>query len=281
MKSPFQRTIAEHPVLSFFISSYAVAWIIWITVGRLYPSLLPPLALLGAWAPTLSAVLLTGVIDGKTGIRKLLRRGLYWRVGIQWYAIVLLAIALIGAAAIALHVAFGGGVPTPALPAGLPAGRVYVFLPILFLSNVILGGPIAEEFGWRGFALPRLQARTGAFFAGVVIGILWGVWHLPFFLFPEGASVVGNIPFIWYLPLVTAWSILFVWIYNNTQGSILMMILFHAAINTTMGSLGLFQIATQGVRPLVLDVVLTWVAVAAIAVVFGPARLTRQPESDA
>jgi membrane protease YdiL (CAAX protease family) len=157
--------------------------------------------------------------------------------------------------------------------------QLYIFLPILYLSNIFIGGPIAEEFGWRGFALPKLQARIGALYAGLLIGVIWGLWHLPFFIFPEGASVIGNIPFVWYLPLVTAWSVLFTWIYNNTNGSVLMMILFHAAINTTLGSLGLFQITSEGARPLLLNVVLTWVVVAIIAAVFGSAQLSRKRTS--
>ena len=91
--------------------------------------------------------------------------------------------------------------------------------------------------------------------------------------------MIGNVPFVWYLPLVTAWSVLFTWIYNNTNGSVLMMILFHAAINTTLGSLGLFQITSEGVRPLLINVVLTWGVVAIIAAVFGSAQLSRKRTS--
>jgi membrane protease YdiL (CAAX protease family) len=276
MNSSLRIRVKQHPLISFFILSYAIAWTVWILIGILAPNLLPTLSLIGAWAPTMSAVLLTGVISGKSGVRNLLGRGLSWRVGIRWYIIVLFGIALIGMAALALHVALGGTVPQPNLPAGMPANQWYVFLPIIYLINIFIGGPIAEEFGWRGFALPRLQAKIGSLYAGLVIGLIWGLWHLPFFIFPEGAPVVGNIPFIWYLPLLVGWSVLFAWIYNNTNGSVLMMILFHAAINTTMGSLGLFQIATEGVRPLLFNIILTWVVVAIIAAVYGSAQLTRR-----
>jgi len=275
MNSPTRTWFKQHSLIAFFALSYAIAWVIWILAGILAPDLLTALILVGVWAPTVSAILLTGIISGKAGIRELLRRGLYWRVGIQWYAIVLFGIALIGAAAIAIHVALGGTVPQLTIP----SGQLYILLPILYLSNIFIGGPIAEEFGWRGFALPKLQARIGALYAGLLIGVIWGLWHLPFFIFLEGASVIGNIPFVWYLPLVTAWSVMFAWIYNNTNGSVLMMILFHAAINTTLGSLGLFQITSEGARPLLLNVVLTWVVVAIIAAVFGSAQLSRKRTS--
>ena len=138
-----------------------------------------------------------------------------------------------------------------------------------------MGGPIAEELGWRGFALPRLQARIGALAAGLVIGVAWGLWHLPFFLFGEGASVVGGMPFVWYVLLIVAWSVLMTWVYNNTRGSVLLAILFHAAINTTMGSLGLAQ-ASEGNQLLGLNVALTWLVVAVVSILFSPMRLVHK-----
>jgi membrane protease YdiL (CAAX protease family) len=101
------------------------------------------------------------------------------------------------------------------------------------------------------------------------------LWHLPFFLFAEGASVIGDIPFVWYLLLVVAWSVLMTWVYNNARGSVLLAILFHAAINTTMGSLGLAQ-ASEGHQLVGLNVALTWLVVAVVAILFGPVRLTHK-----
>jgi membrane protease YdiL (CAAX protease family) len=264
----------QHPTGAFFILSYAIAWAIWIPTGVLAPHLLPVLSLPGAWAPTVSAIALTGMIEGKAGVRSLLRRALLWRVGVQWYAVAVFGVALIGWAAIALHVALGGTVPQPDLPSGAPAEMLPVVLPILFLSNVFVGGPIAEELGWRGYAQPRLQVRIGALAAGLVTGVAWGLWHLPFFLFAGGASVVGGMPFVWYALLVTAWSVLMAWVCNHTRGSVLLAILFHAAINTTLGSLGLAR-TSEGNQLVVLNVALTWVVVAAIAILFGPAHLVR------
>ena len=98
---------------------------------------------------------------------------------------------------------------------------------------------------------------------------------MPFFLFGEGASVVGGLPFVWYVLLVTAWSVLMTWVYNNAGESVLLMVLFHAGINTTMGSLGLAR-ASAGSRLVVLNVALTWLVVAAVAIWFGPARLVHK-----
>lgn len=280
MSSPIRTWFKRYPLVTFFILTYVIAWTILIPLGVFLPHLLTnPVILIGGWSPTISAIILTGLTSGKAGVRELLRRGLRWWVGIHWYLVVFFGIAIIGAGAIALNVLLGGTVPQLNLPTGVPSEPLYVIIPILFLSNIFIGGPIAEEFGWRGFALPRLQARIGALFAGLVIGVIWGLWHLPFFIFSEGAPVVGNLPFLWFLLLAVAWSVLFTWVYNNTKGSVLMMILFHTAINTTLGSLGLFQITSEGTRPLILNVMLTWIVVAIVVAVFGPTCLARTRKS--
>jgi membrane protease YdiL (CAAX protease family) len=276
MNKSLRIWIMEHPLLSFFVLSFVFAWGVWIITGLLNPGLLPAMALVGAWSPTLSALLITGVIKGKSGVSDLLKRGLQWRVSVKWYLIAFFSIAIIGLAGIGIHTALGGEMPRPALPGGMPVDQLYLFLPVIYLINIFIGGPIAEEFGWRGFALPRLQSSIGAAWAAIVIGIIWGVWHLPFFLFPDAGLVVGNIPFGFYLPLVTAWSVLFAWIYNNTRGSVLLMILFHAAINTTLGSLGLANSLSGGFQLLIINLILTWIAVGVVILVFGPSQLTRK-----
>jgi hypothetical protein len=107
------------------------------------------------------------------------------------------------------------------------------------------------------------------------------VWHLPFFVFAGGASVVGNLPFAAFVLLTTAWAVLFAWVYNNTGGSVVLTILYHAAVNTTLGTLGLLQPAAAGLRPLGFALLLMWALIGAVAVVYGPARLTRpRPAAD-
>lgn len=278
MSSSSRSLISEHPVSSFFILTFLIAWLIWIPCGFFAPDLLPVLTLPGAWAPTLSAVILTGILSGRAGIRQLLGRLFRWRAGLLWYLVTLFGIAAIAFSAVALNSLLGGTAPTLSLPPGAPPEAWYLVIPIVFVVNLFFGGPLAEEFGWRGYALPGLQTKWGALSASLFIGVIWGIWHLPFFLFPNAGTIVGNIPFIWFVSLTIPWSVLSAWLYNNTQGSMLFPVLFHAATNTTLGTLGILQIANGDLRPLLFNVALTWVAVIIVVVVFGSARLSRKPQ---
>jgi membrane protease YdiL (CAAX protease family) len=149
-------------------------------------------------------------------------------------------------------------------------------MPIFFVS-IFAGGPLAEDIGWRGYILPKLREGMSAFTASLVIGVVWLIWHVPFFIFPEGASIVAYIPFSWFAVITIGWSVLMAWVYVNTQ-SILMPVLFHAAINTTLGVLGLLG-GEQGFGwPLYLYAALTWVVVGIVVWVFGT-DLIRKPDA--
>jgi membrane protease YdiL (CAAX protease family) len=148
------------------------------------------------------------------------RRGLRWRVGLPWYALVLVGPGV--TYGVALGVAGRLGVPLPAMD----------FSVLVIVSAVVSGllAGLSEEFGWSGFAFPAVQARYGFIWAGIVVGLAVGLWHLPFFFVPG-------------LPHFSAWfglfmlaaiplRMLFGWIFNGSGGSVLLMILFHASWNT-------------------------------------------------
>ena len=245
----------RNPVLAFYLVTFAVSWLIWIPAT---PFLQDPahistglvlLAYASIYTPTLAAIFLTGLESGTAGIRTLFRRFLIWRVGLQWYLFALFGSTAIGLGAMALYDA-GGGVLPPFSPN---------FLAVVFL---LVAGPLSEEMGWRGYAFPRLQARYGAMPASILVGTLWAVWHLPGFIWP---SVLYNvpIPFTWFLLLVIAWSILFTWLYNNTNGSLLLAFLFHLGIDATMAILPL-----SGRDLALLYLVVTW-GVVLVVVMWG------------
>ena len=275
------HTIQSHPVFAYFTLVYALAWGIWIPAAILTGDVSMAAVLFGAWAPSISAIVLTGCLSGRSGVRSLLRRLLIWRVGIQWYLFVLFSAAIIGLAAIVLVVLFGGSAPQPSFPPGVPRELGLLLLPLILFANILIGGPLAEEYGWRGFALPYLQKGMGAFRASLIIGVLWGTWHIPFFIFDSAGSVVGNIPGWAFVLLTTAWSVLFSWVYNNSKGSILLAVLYHAALNTTLGTLGLIDPSTGGETLLILYIILTWLVALTVVLIYGPRRLARnQSASD-
>jgi uncharacterized protein len=257
-----------YPVAIFFVSTFAIAWGIWIPAGRLFPNRASAFVLLGAWAPTIAAVLLTAFTDGATGVRTLLRGLLKWRVAPRWYFFAIAGPTLAALIAIGLHVMFGGSGPTLASVAnrvGIPAQHarwVLPLLPLLYIVTLVAGGPIAEEVGWRGFAQARLQASLGSALAGVTVGLVWSFWHLPlFYLFP---SAMGGIPLPYYVPLMTSSGVLFGMIYRAT-GSVLLCVLFHGGLNFALGTLGLIGGAAD-LMPVRLFVGL-WAALATVAFV--------------
>ena len=259
--------LKNNPIPAFFVLTFLIAWSLWLPLGILAPEN-PYLSLPGAWAPTVSAIILIGLSDGWDGIKRFLKKVTRRRVGFQWYLVVLFSVAVIAYLAIGFGMLFGISVPELSLPDGLPHDAIIGFLPIIFLVNIFLGGPLAEDIGWRGYILPKMRERMSALNASLIIGVVWAIWHLPFFIFPSWRSIVAGTPFVWFLLLTTGWSVLFAWVYVNTE-SALMPVLFHAAINTTLGTLGVLGQANGDFMLLILNTALTWVVIGIVVAVFG------------
>lgn len=258
--------LRNNPIPAFFILTFLIGWSIWVPLGLLAPEN-ALLSLPGAWAPTISALILIGLSEGWGGIKRFLVKVLHWRVGPGWYLVVLFGVAAIAYLALGIGLLFGVPAPELTLPAGVPRDGLPLALPIIFLLNIFIGGPLAEDLGWRGYILPNLRERMSALNASLIIGIVWAIWHLPFFIFPW-RDLVGNIPFVWFALLTTSWSVLFAWVYVNTK-SILMPVLFHAAINTTLGTLGVLGHGNKDLTQLLLNLALTWLAVGIVVKTFG------------
>ena len=214
----------RRPLLTFFALVYLTTWICFIA-ARSAGALKWPLLILGSFTPSAFAVILTAKNEGRGAVRALLRRLLQWRVGVRWYVFALgymtaikLVVALIYRAATGAWPQFGS----------YPAW--YVVLAT-WLAAMILGGPLGEEIGWRGYALPRLQQRFGMAVGSVVLGGLWALWHWPVFFIP-GLDQYGQ-AFVPYVLYVTALSVAFAWLFNNTAWSLLLAILMHTAVNQT------------------------------------------------
>jgi uncharacterized protein len=173
------------------------------------------LLLLGAGAPSMTAFVLSAVFYGRAGVRRLGRAGTRWRVNPGWYLAILVIPGL----------ASGGG-----WAVGVATGVSSVFNPLIpaLISGLLAG--LLEEFGWSGFAFPALQARFGFVRAGVGVGMIMAVWHLPFFLLPGTTQHAAS--FVMFLVTLIAARVVYGWVYNGTGGSILLVILLHASGNT-------------------------------------------------
>ena len=282
--------LAKYPLVSFFALSYAISWAIWIPLViyylqnpmQVFPLPLPLLllALIGGFGPTFAALIVTSIQEGRRGIRRLLSRWLIWRVGIRWYLSIPLITIGIRLGAIGLYVLTAGVNPQ------INMNLWYMFF-LDFLIAVV-GGPIAEETGWRGYALPRMQKTRSALISSLIVGMLWTFWHAPGFLIPGMA--LPAVPFDWlvilnYLLRVMSLSVLFTWLFNNTRRSIFVAFLFHTAVNSVPQTL--FRIFSFGT--ISADVIfwvtwftvgLQWLLVAFLIAVFGSARLSRKQIDD-
>ena len=221
---------------SFFALAFAISWAAWLPPA-LAPGSGPDAAtrLLGAFGPSLAAAAMTLALLGGAGLRRLLGGLIRWRVAFGWYAFALLQPPLFALAGLGVHVALGGTAPdyrSAAVYSVLPpeaaaAGPLFLALPY-FLQQLLFSSPLGEEIGWRGFALPRLQPPLGALGASVVLGLVWGAWHLPLWLADASAGSLA----VSFLEIIVQ-AVLFTWLYYGTGGSLLLCLAYHAALGTT------------------------------------------------
>lgn len=226
-------TSTRRSLVQFFSFTYGLSWTCFVAAaaasrgapaGSASSGFATALLVLGTFAPSLVALGLTARTNGRSGVRVLFERVLYWKVRARWYAF-----ALSYMAAIKLGAALLYRVATGAWP---PFGDEpwYVILAAIPLSTPVQAG---EEIGWRGYALPRLAERAGFAPGSLILGLFWALWHLPLFFVPgirnTGQSfplfAIGNVGL----------SIALAWLYANTNGSLLLAMLMHSAVNQTIG----------------------------------------------
>lgn len=254
--APREGWVARHQLSLFFALAFLLSWSVWPLV-LLEPDSSPMVP----FGPTIAALVVTALVGGWRAIGDLLQQLARWRVHPLWYAIAVLGPFALTSLAAAAVVA--GGAPSPDWSAYTDWSGLLVTL----LSTAAIVG-LFEEPGWRGYALPMLQRDRSALAAAVLLGVVWAVWHLP-----ELISDAGEREPLPYLIAVVAWSVVLAWVYNSTGGSLLLVILMHAAINTAMK----FLMPTFGVDHYdnaFWAMAAVWtIAAAAVVAVAGPRRL--------
>ena len=246
-RAPREGLLARYPLTFYFVIAYGFSWLVWVplALSKDGAGLLSFRSPIGASAsvvvasfvgPFLSAFIMTCITEGRDGIGRLLRRCVLWRVGLGWYLFALIGIPMLLVLGVIV------------LPGAMASfkGLASLVTPRPWLSQIVyvfLHGPLGEEPGWRGFALPRLQRLYGPLVASLILGPLWALWHLPFFWVPAwnfpptllniGLFVIVAIPL----------TIVMTWVFNNTKGSVLMAILVHATFDMTFVILNLLFIA--------------------------------------
>lgn len=212
--------------------AYGFSWLIWSpAVLASAGSISAPLPLdvftalllmLGAFGPLFAALSVTERAEGRAGVRRLLRSGLRWRIGLPALALIVGLPLAASATARALDTLTGGTPPPFALETPWALIPTFVFI-------LLLGGPLQEEFGWRGYALPRLQARWGNTGATLILAAVWIVWHMPFWFM--GGSGMGGTPLPVYALYTLGLTGVMTWLHNRTGGSVFAAVLMHTMAN--------------------------------------------------
>lgn len=215
----------RRPLLTFVLLAFAITWTLWFVSGLASPEGAHGLLfLLGVFSPGIVALGLTARETGRAGVRALLQRLIDWDLPARWYLVSISCMAVVKLVVALVHRVLWNEWPRF-------GQESWIVMLAATLSSTLLGGQAGEELGWRGYALPGLTARFGTAMASLLLGVVWALWHLPLFLFPGGDTYSQSFPL--YVLQVTAISVIMAWVFVNTRGSLLPVMLLHAAINNT------------------------------------------------
>ncbi|MFX0096018.1 MAG: lysostaphin resistance A-like protein, partial [Candidatus Hodarchaeota archaeon] len=184
--------------------------------------------------PAIAACIIIAIIKGKDGLKELRDNLIKWRVGISWYIIAIGLPIIVSIFSYLLYILLNGSPDFSLVPLW------FVYFPLLSLYL------IGEEIGWRGFATPQLLKKYNPLVVGLLMGVMWALWHLPVFIIPEHPQ--SEVPFEWYLVLAISTTIIITWLYLKTEGSILLAMILHGAIDATFF---IFPMAFSAFHPIV------------------------------
>lgn len=276
--------VQKRPVLTYFALTFAVSWSLFLAIGGhdLFSGIewdsstafgFAIIAMLTG--PTVASLVLTRYLSGRAGLRELFRRTVKWRVSIHWYAVALLTAPLVAIPVLLALWAASPEFEPPILTEDASGVAVLAAAGVGFTT-------LLEELGWTGFAIPRLRLRYSVFRTGLIVGAIWGVWHLLQIIW-VGHSTPEDVPLVLYLPLyfgfgvasLTAYRILMVWVYDHT-GSLLVATLMHASYAACTLQLNLLVPDLTGADLLVHG----WAYAAALWVVVGTVTVISAPRPE-
>ena len=221
----------------FFLLTFAYSWVIWIPsvldgIGIELPFSVAGystlVVIVGAFAPMLAAITLVTRAAGWEGTRAFLGQALDFRFKPVYLVLAMALPLLIHAIAHYLALAVGLDVAQTLFPNEIPVAPLVLAIPYFILMLVIGGGQ--EEFGWRGYAQEPLQEKIGVIRASLVIGAIWGIWHLP--LWFMAGDLHGSYSFLAFVTMTTSISIVYAWLYNSSGKKLIVVMFFHAMSNT-------------------------------------------------
>jgi len=272
----YARTLKSVNPWRFFALALSISWFFWIWIILLdwnvwkFPAII--FGALGLFGPAIAEIILISRTHDKEQWHD------YWhrifdirRIGKKWLLVILFTFPLLRTIVTLICILAGSSLPAFETAKNL-LSEPWRILP--FTIFILLYGPLPEELGWRGYALDGLQARYNALVSSLILGVIWALWHIPLFFmkgqWQHDVLKFGTMDFWTFIFSPIILSILFTWIYNNTNRSTLSAILFHFMINF---SGNLIPLTKQGrLYTLILTVILSVIVI----VIFGPKTLTRQ-----
>jgi membrane protease YdiL (CAAX protease family) len=231
--------VRSHQLPCYFALAYAISWALWLpliaTRQEWWSVDLPAWwHYLGAAGPVSAALLVTATSEGRAGLRELARQYSPWKVHWSWLAFAVLSPLILLAGALVTAKLADGRWPTYdeiARTSNLPA----LGLPLTLLAHILTFG-VGEETGWRGFALPRLQVRWSAIHATNVLWAFWAAWHIPAFFENPSMMSSGVVEIIGWFAALWMGAIFLTWLYNSSQGSLLVVLIWHGLFNVFSAS---------------------------------------------
>lgn len=272
--------LKRNPLWGFFILAIAISWVLWIPLlyghfrygwttweGNSWTDIRTMLGILGSLGPALSAIILTYNLEGKKGVRLLLKRLLLWRINIVWWLIGFYSFWLIGSILASLL----SLAPIQTIVLQFAFSLLNIPVIIFILQMPLLIGMVGEELGWRGFALPKLLDKYNPIVSSFILALPWIFWHAPLTAFQEW---IGNMPILLFLVryvlFVLPLTLIFTWFFGKTKGSILLVIVFHKALNLTFNAYANVIGLTEEGGKLLFDglIIVLWLWAAVLAVYY-------------
>ena len=221
----FRSWIRRSPIVAYFVMVFGIEWLLVFALSSLIP---PMIALLiGSWLPNIVGVFITGMAGGRKGLAEMASKIVLWRISFKWYVMAALLPLAIPFLSRWIYKLMGNPVPGV-----VPLDQIPF---LLFVS--IFTGAMGEELGWRGTALPRLQARWNALISSLILGVLWGLYHLPSFLI--SGLPLQDAPLIPFMLGALGLTVFVSWTFNHTRGSLIAVFLYHFAFNFAINAAGI------------------------------------------
>ena len=259
--------IKRNPLLSIYIIMFGIAWSVMIpqalySQGILSAPIPEILEILTGWSPGIAALIVSAIVAGRSGVSEVFGRFLIWRVGLQWYLVGLFLLAGIILGGIGLYVLFGGAMPV--IPV---AGEPLWEIALTFIVFILIGSLFnTEEIVWRGIAIPRLQVRYGALSTALLIATPEVALHLPAFWITEN-PFYQTVGVYWFSAFSLAMIVTYIFVFNKTKGSLIIVTLMHASQNAWSNLL-----SDNSAGPFHFTVILAWV-IALCLIAFTRGRL--------